>query len=584
MTTATETVSAQPGSAEDNDRLFASRFWVKSYRPGVPATIDDQLAKSPSMAAMFEHDARRFADRKGFVSIGTEVTYGDMLEKAKTFAAWLQSVGVNKGDRVAIMMPNCLQYPAALFGTLMAGAVVVNVNPLYTARELNHQLKDSGTVAIVVMNMFARTLQEALPGTAVKNIVVTAMGDMLGGLKGIMISAVMKYAQKMVPPYKLPQAITWKKMMSRAKSLRFTPVETGHEDLAFLQYTGGTTGVAKGAMLTHRNVIANVLQGRAWSGDQMERLATHATLTSVTLLPLYHVFALTANLLIFTGFGGRNILIANPRDAKRVQMILKNENFDGFCGLNTLFANFLENEDFRKRDFSNLKFVIAGGMATQPEIAARWEKVTGKPIIEGYGLTECSPVVTSGYIDLEKPQDMRFTGRVGYPVPSTEVRMRKADGSWAAIGEPGELCVRGPQVMRGYWQRPEETANVLDKDGWLATGDIAVMHDTGEVEIVDRLKDMILVSGFNVYPSEIENVAISHPGVLEVAAIGVPDAVQGELVKLIVVPRDSSLTKEDLIAHCRKSLTGYKIPKIVEFREEELPKTNVGKVLRRELR
>jgi long-chain acyl-CoA synthetase len=573
----------QPRDEAENDRLWASRFWTRSYRSGVPASIDDELAKWPSMAALFEHDSRRFADRKGFVSIGTELTYGDALEKALAFAAWLQDIGVKKGDRVAIMMPNCLQYPVALFGTLLAGAVVVNVNPLYTASELRHQLKDSGATAIVVMEMFASTFQKAREGTAVRHVVVTAMGDMLGGLKGVMITAALRHVQKMVPRYDLPDALRWKTVMRRARRLVFAPVEIGHEDLAFLQYTGGTTGVAKGAMLTHRNILANVLQGRAWCADQLARMDT-SKLISVTLLPLYHVFALTANLLIFAGLGVRNILIANPRDAKRVQFILKKENFHGFCGLNTLFANLLENEDFRKRDFSNLKFVIAGGMATQPQIAARWQQVTGKPIIEGYGLTEASPVVTMGYIDVEHPERMRYTGRVGFPAPSTEVRMRRPDGSWAGIGEAGELCVRGPQVMRGYWQRPEDTASVLSPDGWLATGDIGVMHETGEVEIVDRIKDMILVSGFNVYPSEIEDVVASHPGVLEAAAIGIPDPVYGERIKLIVVRRDPALTQDAIASHCRERLTGYKVPRLIEFRDEELPKTNVGKVLRRALK
>lgn len=571
-----------PGQDRPNqDQLWAERFWTRNYRPGVPATIDDELAKWSSMAQLFEHDATKFKDKPGFVSIGTTMTYGEVLADVKGFAGWLQAQGVKPGDRVAIMMPNCLQYPIALFGILYAGAVVVNVNPLYTARELHHQLVDSGAVALIVMDMFARTFQQAREGTAVRTVVVTAMGDMLGGLKGFAISALMKYVQKMVPAYQLADAKRWKSVIKRARRMSYTPVPAAPDDVAFLQYTGGTSGVAKGAMLTHRNVIANVLQGRVWVADQ---LAEGEDVTNVTLLPLYHIFSLTANLLMFVGVGGRNILIANPRDTKRVQLILRNEKFDGFAGINTLFASFLENEAFRKRDFSKLRLTVAGGMATQKEIADRWQKMTGKPLVEGYGLTECSPVVCVGYVDLDHPEKMGFSGKVGFPVPSTEVRMRRGDGSWADIGEPGELCVRGPQVMRGYWNQPDETAKVLIGDGWLATGDVGIMDEEGQVRLIDRIKDMILVSGFNVYPNEIEDVVMMHPDVREVAAIGVPDPVQGERVKVVVVPRSPTLTEEAIIAHCRKNLTGYKVPRIVEFRSEELPKTNVGKILRRELR
>lgn len=568
--------------AEEDDILFEQRFWVKSYREGVPATIDDELAKWSSLVDLFAADVRKHHARTGFVSVGTGVTYGEIHERATRFAAWLQSRGVRAGDRVAIMMPNCLQYPVAIFGTLMAGAVVVNVNPLYTPRELEHQLKDSGAVAIVVQEMFAHTLEKALAGTAVRHIVVTALGDMLGTFKGFAVTMAMRHVQKLVPRYRLPRHTRWKSVMREARRLALRPAPLKPDDLAFLQYTGGTTGVAKGAMLTHRNIVANILQGRAWIEDQLTGQDTKP-LTNVTLLPLYHIFSLTANLLMFTGAGGRNILIANPRDARRVQLLLRHENFDGLFGINTLFAGFLENEEFRKRDFSNLKMVISGGMATHRDVAERWERVTGKPIVEGYGLTECSPVVCVGYVDLERPELMRYTGKVGFPVPSTEVRMRRPDGTWCGIGETGELCVRGPQVMAGYWQRPEETAKVLSKDGWLATGDIGRMDATGEVEIVDRIKDMILVSGFNVYPREIEEVISSHPKVREVAAVGVPDPVNGERVKVVIVPRTSDLTEEEILAHCRSNLTGYKIPRVIEFRAEELPKSAAGKVLRREL-
>ncbi len=572
--------NAPPDNAAQ-DALWAERFWTRNYRPGVPASIDDELEKWSSMAELFEYDSRRFADRPGYVSIGSTMTYGQMLEAAHGFAAWLTRTGVKPGDRVALMMPNCLQYPAALFGTLFAGAVVVNVNPLYTPRELKHQLADSGAVVIVVMNMFAHTVQLSLPGTAIRHVVVTAMGDMLGGIKGIAISAIMRHVQRMVPRYSLPGAVSWKTVMRQGCKLPHAPVSRRADDLAFLQYTGGTSGVAKGAMLTNRNVLANILQGRAWSLNQIDG---EAQVTNVTLLPLYHIFSLTANLLMFVGVGGRNILIANPRDTKRVQGMLKKENFFGFTGINTLFASFLENEDFCRRDFSNLRMTVSGGMATQRDVAERWQKVTGKPLVEGYGLTECAPVVCVGYVDLDHPEKMGFTGKIGFPVSSTEVRMRRPDGSWCGIDEIGELCVRGPQVMAGYWNQPEETAQVLIGDGWLATGDVGVMDAEGQVKLVDRIKDMILVSGFNVYPSEIEDVIALHPDVREVAVIGVASGKQGEQVKAIVVPRVPTLTEADIIQHCRKSLTGYKIPRIVSFRSEELPKTNVGKVLRRALR
>ena len=565
----------------DADRLWADRFWTRFYRPDVPASIDDQLASWRSVGELFSADASRYAERTGFVSMGSGVTYGRALAQARAFGAWLQSVGVEPGDRVALMMPNCLQYPVALFGVLLVGAVVVNVNPLYTPRELRHQLQDSGAVAIVVMDMFAHTLEQALAGTAVRRIAVTAMGDMMGPIKGAAINALMRHAEKLVPKWLLPGHVHWPALMRRARRLTLNPVDIGPEDVAFLQYTGGTTGVAKGAMLTHRNIIANVLQGRAWI---MSQIPPDQAVGNVTMLPLYHVFSLTANLLMFVGVGGRNILIANPRDAKRVEWVLRHERFAGLAGLNTLFANLLKNAAFRGRDFSELRLTIAGGMATQRAVAEEWQAVTGAPVIEGYGLTECSPVVCIGYVDLEKPETMGFDGAVGLPVPSTEVRMRREDGGWCGVDEPGELCVRGPQVMRGYWNHPEETARVLSPDGWLATGDIGVMQADGRVRLLDRLKEMILVSGFNVYPSEIEEVVAAHPLVDEVAAIGVPDPVQGERIKVVVVPRSPALTAEMVLAHCRERLTAYKVPRIVEFRAEPLPKTPVGKVLRRALK
>ena len=567
-------------TAESEDALWARRFWTDHYRPDVPASIDEELSRWSSVHQLFQADASRFADRVGFVSLGSGVTYGRALAEAKVFAGWLRSEGVEPGDRVALMMPNCLQYPVALFGVLFAGAVVVNVNPLYTARELQHQLNDSGAVVLVVMDLFAATLAEGLQGTAVRRVVLTGMGDMMPAPKRWAVNAMMRRMAGGGSSASL-NATSWKTAMTRGRKAGLRPVERKPEDLAFLQYTGGTSGVAKGAMLTHRNILANVLQGRAWV---MRQIPEDQAVGNVTMLPLYHIFSLTANLLMFVGVGGRNILIANPRDAKRVEWVLRKERFAGMAGLNTLFAGLLRTPAFRQRDFSDLKLTIAGGMATQRAIAEEWQAVTGAPLVEGYGLTECSPIVCVGYVDVERPETMGFDGTVGLPVPSTEVRMRREDGSWCGVDEPGELCVRGPQVMQGYWNRPEDTAKVLSSDGWLSTGDIGVMQADGRVRLVDRIKDMILVSGFNVYPNEIEDVVAAHPLVEEVVAIGVPDPVQGERVKIVVVRRSETLTEAALIAHCRERLTGYKVPRLVEFRIEPLPKTAVGKVLRRELR
>lgn len=574
-------MSAEPVPQDDADRLWAERFWTRFYRPGVPRDIDAALDAAGTMADMFARDAERYAGRAGFVSLGTERTYGAMLADARAFAAWLQSVGVEKGDRVALMMPNCLQYPVALFGTLFAGAVVVNVNPLYTAPELAHQLRDSGATVLVVMDMFAATFATIRDETAVRAVVVTSMGDMLGAVKGPAIGLMLRFAGQTPAAYPKRGMHRWKRVMRRARRLAFRPVGIAQEDLAFLQYTGGTSGVAKGAMLTHRNVVANALQGRAWVLTQIE---DDAALTNVTLLPLYHIFSLTANLLMFMGVGGRNVLIANPRDTRRVSWILRKERFTGMAGVNTLFASLLEDPEFRARDFSALRLTIAGGMATHAEVAKRWEALTGKPLVEGYGLTECAPVVCIRPVDFNAPGVMGYTGAVGLPLPSTEVRMRRADGSWAGVDEPGELCVRGPQVMRGYWRQEAESAKILSDDGWLATGDVGMMGRDGEVRIVDRLKDMILVSGFNVYPAEVEAVIATHPDVAEVAVIGVPDPVKGERIKAVVHPRTPGLTAEAVRAHCRERLTGYKLPSIVEIREQPLPKSTVGKILRRELR
>jgi long-chain acyl-CoA synthetase len=575
------TAEALATAPEDTtaDALWARRFWTDAYRPGVPACIEDELARWSSVHQLFEADSRRFADRVGFVSLGAEVTYGRALAEAKAFGGWLQSVGVQPGDRVALMMPNCLQYPVALFGILFAGAVVVNVNPLYTARELRHQLADSGAVVLVGMDLFAATVAQGVRDTAVRRVLLTGMGDMMTAPRRWAVNAMMARAAGPKAKGAL-KAERWRSAMAKGAKAGLRPIERRPEDLAFLQYTGGTSGVAKGAMLSHRNVLANVLQGRAWV---MSQISPEQAVGNVTMLPLYHIFSLTANLLMFVGVGGRNILIANPRDGRAVEWMLRKERFTGMAGLNTLFAGLLKTPAFRKRDFSDLKLTIAGGMATQRVIAEEWQAVTGAPLIEGYGLTECSPVVCIGHVDLDRPEAMGFDGTVGLPVPSTEVRMRREDGGWCGLDEPGELCVRGPQVMQGYWNRPEETAKVLSADGWLGTGDVGVMQADGRVRLIDRIKDMILVSGFNVYPSEIEDVVAGHPLVEEVAALGVPDPVQGERVKIVVVARSDALTEAALIAYCRERLTGYKIPRLVEFRSEPLPRTAVGKVLRREL-
>ncbi len=557
------------------------RIWLNAYLPGVPSDIDAGIEDYPSLREVFLEHLHKYRDRVAYVSIGTEMTYATWQAQGIAFAAWLQAQGVRKGDRVALMMPNCLQYPICLLGTILAGAVVVNVNPLYTSHELKHLLKDSGAETVVIFENFAHILEKVVAGSTVKRVVIAAIGDLLGTFKGAAMNFILRRVQKQVPAYNLPGALRFNQTLKQGRGLTHTPVPLAREELAFLQYTGGTTGDAKGVMLSHRNIIANLLQAKAWVGDQLDQNQQE---TNVTLLPLYHIFSLTVNCLMFMCLGGRNILIANPRDVKRVQMILRKERFNGIAGVNTLFNGLLENAEFRARDFSDLRLVIAGGMATHTAVAKRWKEVTGLPIIEGYGLTECSPVVSISPIDISRMREMEFTGSIGVPLPSTWVRFIREDGELADIGEPGELQVRGPQVMQGYWQRPKETAEVLDAEGWLSTGDIGVMNEQGFIRLVDRKKDMILVSGFNVYPNEIEDVVALHPGVAEVAAIGVEDGVTGEKVKIVVVRRDPSLTQEQLLAHCREYLTGYKVPKFVEFRVEELPKTTVGKVLRRALR
>ncbi|MFT0213602.1 AMP-binding protein [Pseudomonas sp. F1_0610] len=548
---------------------------------GVVSDIDDQIEQYTSLEDILYRHIEKFKQREAFVSIGVAMTYAQWGEKAKYFAAWLQSKGVKKGDRVALMMPNCLQYPICLLGALQIGAVVVNINPLYTASEMEKLLIDSGAETLVIFENFAHTFEQVAAKSKIKNIVLGSIGDMIGSLKGMLINFVLRHVEKQIPAYKLPSFERFNTMLKIGSTMQVTPVSMQLDDLAFLQYTGGTTGDAKGAMLSHRNILANIMQAKAWTNGQIDENVQE---TNVTLLPMYHIFSLTVNCFMFTCQGGRNVLIANPRDVKRVVMILKNEKFNGMAGVNTLFNGLLNNKDFCARDFSELKLVIAGGMATQKAIATRWKEVTGVPIKEGYGLTETSPVVTMNPVNLETIRNEDFTGSIGVPVPSTWVRFIKEDGTEAAIGERGEVQVWGPQVMQGYWQRPEETAKVIDKNGWFGTGDVGYMTEDGFVYLVDRIKDMILVSGFNVYPNEIEDAVALHPGVMEVAAIGVPDEVTGEKVKIVVVRKDPELTQEQLLEHCRQHLTGYKVPKFIEFRVEELPKTTVGKVLRRALR
>jgi long-chain acyl-CoA synthetase len=553
--------------------MSIERPWLDHYPAGIPADIDVNAYRS--VAAVFEDSFKKFRDRPAFANFGKVLTYGQVDELSRAFAGYLSGeLGLKKGDRLAIILPNLLQYPIALFGALRLGLTVVNTNPLYTARELHHQLEDSGAQALVVLDNFAATAQQAVEGTQVRHVITTAVGDMVGFPKGNIINFVVKTLRKEVPPFKLPQAARFRDALARGKAHPLPTVEIGHDDIAFLQYTGGTTGVAKGAMLTHRNMVANMLQTRPW-------VAGHATLgeeTVITALPLYHIFSLTVNCLIFTSLGGLNYLITNPRDMRGFVKELQKTKFTAITGVNTLFNGLLNTPGFDQVDFSHLHLSMAGGMALQRAVAERWKKVTGHPIIEGYGLTETSPVAFANRVDIKD-----YTGSIGYPIPDTDAQIRDEDGKVLPIGEVGELCIRGPQVMKGYWQQPEETAKVLDADGWLRTGDIARMDETGQAFIVDRKKDMILVSGFNVYPNEIEDIVMRHPGVGEVAAVGIDDEHSGEVVKLFVVRKDPSLTVEALKEYCRENLTGYKRPKQIEFRDA-LPKTNVGKILRRELR
>ncbi|HEY3181097.1 MAG TPA: long-chain-fatty-acid--CoA ligase [Casimicrobiaceae bacterium] len=548
------------------------KIWLRSYPKGVPAEID--VNEYASVREVFEESCGKFAARPAFTCMGRTLTFAELDTLSAAFGAYLQGAGCKKGTRVALMMPNILQYPVCLFGVLRAGCTVVNVNPLYTARELEHQLTDSGAEVIVVVENFAHTLQEVVARTRVRNVIVTSIGELLG-FKGLIVDFVLRHVKKMIPAYAIPGSIRLSDALAEGRKRALERVALGHDDIAFLQYTGGTTGVAKGAMLLHRNIVANLLQARAWLLPFMDAERREIVITP---LPLYHIFSLTANCLTFMTLGGENVLIPNPRDIPGFVKEMGKFRFTAFTGVNTLFNALLNNADFAKLDFSSLRLTLGGGMAVQEAVAQRWKQVTGSPLIEAYGLTETSPAATINPLNLSA-----YNGSIGLPISSTDVELRDDAGKPVAFGQPGELCIRGPQVMAGYWQRPDETAKVIDKDGWLATGDVGVIDEHGYIRIVDRKKDMILVSGFNVYPNEIEGVLAMHPGVLECAAIGVPDKKSGEAVKLYVVKKDASLTAETLLQYCRENLTAYKCPRDVEFRNE-LPKSNVGKILRRELR
>ena len=553
--------------------MSQERPWFKSYPQGVPQQVD--LEQYRSIVSVFDEAISKYRDRPAFRNFGKTLTYGEIDKLSRQFAAYLLGeLKLKKGDRVAIMMPNCLQYPIAIFGVLRAGLTVVNVNPMYTPRELKHQLVDSGASVLLVVDNFGKTAQEALAGTQVKQVITTALGDLVGFPKGAIVNFVLKYVKKMVPDYDIPGTVRFKDTLTLGQLHTLPDVDIDSGDIAFLQYTGGTTGVAKGAMLTHRNLVANMQQAGVWVGTGLD----YGNEVIITALPLYHIFALTANCLVFMKLGGLNHLITNPRDMPGFVKELKATRFTAITGVNTLFNGLLNTPGFDEVDFSNLKMTLGGGMAVQRAVAEKWKKVTGVTLVEAYGLTETSPAACINPMDLHD-----YNGAIGLPVPSTDACLKDDDGNIVPLGEVGELCIKGPQVMKGYWQRPEETANVMDADGWLHTGDMAKMDENGFFYIVDRKKDMILVSGFNVYPNEVEDVIAGLDGVLEVAAIGVPDEKSGEAVKVFIVKKDPSLTAEQVKAFCRDNLTGYKQPRHIEFRTE-LPKTNVGKILRKELR
>jgi long-chain acyl-CoA synthetase len=552
------------------------RIWLKHYPAGVPADID--VAQYKSVVALFEESFAKYAGRDAYVCMDKKLTYRQLDDLSRALGAYLQSKGLKKGDRVAVMMPNVLQYPVAVAGVLRAGFTVVNVNPLYTPRELEHQLKDSGASAIIVLENFASTVQKVIAHTPVKHVIVGSMGDLLGFPKGSIVNIVVRKVKKMVPAYSLPGAVKFNDAIAAGKGKQLSKPDLTPDDVAFLQYTGGTTGVSKGATLRHRNIIANVLQNEAWLQPALKKGKQVEQMTIVTALPLYHIFALTACCLLGMRIGARCLLIPNPRDIPGFIKELAKHEFNMLPAVNTLYNGLLNNPEFAKLDFSGLKAANGGGMAVQRAVAERFFKLTGCPIIEGYGLSETSPTLTCNRAD-----NNEYTGTIGLPVPNTEISIRDDEGKEVPLGEPGEICARGPQVMTGYWQRPDETAKVMTPDGFFKTGDVGVMDAGGQVKIVDRKKDMILVSGFNVYPNEVEDVVASHPDVMECAVVGVPDGNSGEAVMLFVVSKNPALSEQALSQYCMEQLTGYKKPKYIRFKKD-LPKTNVGKVLRRELR
>ena len=548
------------------------KVWLKNYPEGVPAEAD--VDAFDSIVALFEESVRRYADRPAYSCFGVTITYRELDERSRAFAAYLRGLGLERGDRVSIMMPNLNSNPIAIFGVLLAGLTVVNTNPLYTARELEHQLNDSGARAIVIVENFASVLAGIISRTQVRHVVLVRMGDGLGFPKSALVNFVVRKVKKMVPPFDLPGAVPFLRALDEGRGKALEPAGTGRDDVAFLQYTGGTTGVAKGATLSHGNVVSNLQQTSSWIGGEFEPGGE----VFITALPLYHIFSLVANCLTGMKYGALNVLITNPRDMPAFVKAIAKLRFSVITGVNTLYNGLLNTPGFESVDFSRLKLAVGGGMAMQRAVAERWREVTGVPVVEAYGLTETSPAAVANRLDAKE-----FTGSIGLPLPSTEISIRDDDGNEVGFDTPGELCVRGPQVMQGYWDRPDATAEVISEHGWLRTGDMATVDEEGYLRIVDRKKDMIIVSGFNVYPNEIEDVVAMHPGVLEVGAVGVPDEKSGEVPKIVVVRKDPGLTGDALIEHCREQLTGYKVPRHVEFRDE-LPKTNVGKVLRRELR
>ena len=554
----------------------ADRPWLASYSPGVPADID--VAQCPSLVHLLEDSFQKFASRSAFSFMGKEVSYAEIDSQSQAFAAYLQGLGLVKGDRVAIMMPNVPQYPVAVAAILRAGFVVVNVNPLYTERELEHQLKDSGALAIVIVENFAATLEKCITRTPIKHVVLATMGDMLGLLKGMVVNYVVRNVKKMVPPFALPEAVRYNDAVAKGRRGSLKRLEIGPEDVAVLQYTGGTTGVSKGAVLLHRNVVANALQSEAWNAPAMKLVPAGEQPTSICALPLYHIFAFTVNMMLGMRTGGKVILIPNPRDVPAVLKELAKHRFHSFPAVNTLFNGLANHPDFNTVDWSHLKVSVGGGMAVQSAVAKLWLEKTGCPICEGYGLSETSPSASCNPVT-----NKEFTATIGLPLPNTWMKCVDDDGHDVPLGQNGEIAIKGPQVMAGYWQRPDETAKSMTADGYFKSGDIGFMDERGYFKIVDRKKDMVLVSGFNVYPNEVEDVVAMMPGVMECAVVGMPDEKSGEAVKLVIVKKDPSLTEAQVRAYCKANLTGYKQPKVVEFRTE-LPKTPVGKILRRELR